>query len=371
MKKTCALLSCVLITLLFFASTAQAVGTPGVSARSHVLFDARSGTVLAQHEADRQMLIASTTKIMTGALALELCAPDELVEIKQEYTGIEGSSMYLRPGETLTVQDLVYGLMLASGNDAAVALAYHAAGGIEEFAALMNARARELGMENTHFVNPHGLDAEGHYSTARDMALLASWAMEIEAFAQVVGTRSIQAGGRSLANHNKLLWRYPSATGVKTGFTKSAGRSLVSSAEQEDTRLICVTLSAPDDWDDHAALLDWGFANYKYHQIIAQGEVVARVPLISGLSEHVDLVAETDIGFLAGAGDEVTVIMQVPKFVYATVEKGAPGGKISVEVRGEILHEANLVYGESVSQDESIRLRFWEQIRWHWERVNR
>ena len=371
MKQFFSLLLCLYVTLSLIVPGAQAMAGPAVSAKSHILIEAQSGRVLAQGEADTQMLIASTTKIMTGALVLELCDPEELVEIKQEYTGIEGSSMYLRPGETLTVQDLVYGLMLASGNDAAVALAYHTAGGIEAFAQLMNEKARELGMEQSHFVNPHGLDAEGHYSTARDMAILTAWAMEIAPFAQVVGTRSTMAAGRSLVNHNKLLWRYPGATGVKTGFTKSAGRSLISSAEKENTRFICVTLSAPDDWDDHQALLDWGFAHYRYHKIVQAGEVLAAVPLISGLQESVELITEGEIGFLAEAEDEIRVILQVPKFVYAHVEEGLPGGKLSVTVNGEPAYETNLLYRERVSQDDTIRLNFWEQIRWHWEMTNR
>ena len=371
MKKIISLFVLFSMALTFFHSQVQAAEAPAVSAKSYVLLEAQSGEILAQGAADTQMLIASTTKILTGALVLERLDPEALVEIQQAYTGIEGSSMYLRPGETLTVGDLVYGLMLASGNDAAVALAYHTAGGIEEFSALMNEKARELGMTQSHFVNPHGLDAEGHFATARDMAILTAWAMEIEPFAQVVGTRSIQAAGRSLVNHNKLLWRYPAATGVKTGFTKSAGRSLVSSAEEEGTRLICVTLSAPDDWNDHQALLDWGFAHYQYHQIVSQGEEVARVPLISGQREDVALVAEMDMGFLAGTEDEIEVILEVPRFAYAAVEAGAKGGRISVAVNGEVLHEGNLVYGESVAQDEAIRLGFWEQVRWHWEMAHR
>jgi len=343
---------------------AEAHDAPGVSARSFVLMDAGTGTILAEQNADTQMLVASTTKILTAALALEHADPDEVVEIMPEAVGIEGSSMYLRAGEEITVRDLLYGLMLASGNDAAVALAYHVAGGIPEFATLMNEKAAELGMEQSHFSNPHGLDAEDHYSTARDMALLTAWAMGMPDFVQIVSTRQVQAAGRSLVNHNKLLWRYEGALGVKTGFTKASGRSLVSAAERDGTMLICVTLSAPDDWDDHAALYDWGFARYKYHAPIVAGDVYVTVPVIAGMQDQVDLVAEMNLSLLVSPDDVVTVDMQVPRFVYAVVRANEQAGRVIVLVNGEPALETRLLFAETVDLDESNRLRFWETVRW-------
>jgi len=356
---------------LWSLPVAQASGAPGVSARSYILLDAGTGTVLAERAADTQMLVASTTKILTAVVVLEHVSPDELVEIRPAYTGIEGSSMYLQAGETLAVRDLLYGLMLSSGNDAAVALAYHVAGGLEDFAELMNEKAAALGMTNSHFTNSHGLDAEGHYATARDMALLTAYAMDLEEFAQIVGTRSISAGGRSLVNHNKLLWRYPGAEGVKTGFTKAAGRSLVSAAQREGMRLVCVTLSAPDDWDDHTALLNWGFDNYRYYKMLASGEVISTVPVITGKGESVQLIAETELELLVGAQDEVTVVIEAPRFVYADVRGGDPGGRVIVEVNGKKVLETRLLYGESVALDEANRLSFLEEIKWHWRMVAR
>jgi len=313
------------------------------------------------------MLIASTTKILTAAVVLEQSAPDEIVEIRAEHVGIEGSSMYLRVGEEIAVRDLLLGLMLSSGNDAAVALAYHAAGGIDKFAALMNDKAKELDMVNSHFVNPHGLDAEGHYSTARDMATLTAWAMASDEFVEIVSTRSTQAAGRSLVNHNKLLWRYPGAIGVKTGYTKASGRSLVSAAEREGTLLICVTLSAPDDWDDHAALYDWGFANYKYHAPASAGDVFTTVPVISGTTEQVDLLTETSLSLLVSPEDEVTLLAEAPHFVYADITAGEQAGTLRVLVNGDAVLETRLLYGETIAQDERIRLGFWEELRWHWD----
>jgi len=317
------------------------------------------------------MLIASTTKIMTALVVLEHAEPDELVEILPEAVGIEGSSMYLRAGEEMSVRDLLFGLMLASGNDAAVALAHHVAGGIEDFAALMNEAAQELGMTNSHFVNPHGLDAEGHYSTARDMAVLAARAMELDSFAEIAGTRSIRAAGRSLVNHNKLLWRYSGAQGIKTGFTKAAGRSLVSAAERDGTRLICVTLSAPDDWNDHTALYDWGFAHYRYHGLVAAGELFATVPVISGVSDQVALIAEEALSLLVSPEDEVTLIAHTPRFVYANVRAGEQAGTLYAQVNGETVLEVRLLYGETVDLDETIRLDFWEELKWQWDMIRR
>jgi len=349
--------------MLWPVPAAEAAGVPGVSARSYVLMDAGTGTVLSERAADEQMLVASTTKILTAVVALEHTVPDDVVEIKPEHVGIEGSSMYLRVGEMVTVRDLLYGLMLSSGNDAAVALAYHVAGGVAEFALLMNEKAGALGMMNSHFLNPHGLDAEGHYSTARDMAVLTAYAMGIEHFVEIVSTRNAQAAERNFVNHNKLLWRYLGAEGVKTGFTKAAGRSLVSAASRDGTRLICVTLSAPDDWADHAALLDWGFDHFKYYEILSQGYMVATVPVISGLGDSVTLVAEEGLKLLASVGDEVVVVTEAPRFVYADIQAGKQGGRVFVTVNGEQMLETRLLFNESVALDETNRLTFWEEMK--------
>ena len=363
MKKILSILLCIHAILILFVPTADAAGVPEASAKSYILLEPATGTVLAERNAHIQMPVASLTKIMTAAVVLEHSGMDDPVEILPEHTGIEGSSMYLRAGETLTVGELLYGLMLASGNDAAVALAYHVAGGIPEFADLMNEKAAALGMENSNFSNPHGLDAEGHYSTAYDMAILAAWAMESEQFAQIVSTRNIRAAGRSLVNHNKLLWRYEGALGVKTGFTKKAGRGLVSCAQRDGTRFICVTISAPDDWDDHKALLNWGFSNYRTHKVIARGETVALIPLIAGRLEAVTLVAEENMTLLTKAADSIRVEIETPAFVYAPIQGGAPGGTLYVEVNGKRIQETRLLYGETIPQDEAMRLNLWEQIR--------
>lgn len=208
-----------------------------VSAQHAIVMDGQTGQVLYEKNADRQALIASTTKIMTALLICEQCNVLDRMEIPKEAVGIEGSSMYLQEGEVLTLQELLYGLMLQSGNDAAVALAIYCGGTVSDFAQLMNDKAHRLGMKNTHFVNPHGLDAPGHYSTARDLAILAAYAMNNPLFAKTVSAKTVTVGQRYLRNHNKLLWQLDGADGVKTGFTKAAGRILVSSAVRQGRRL--------------------------------------------------------------------------------------------------------------------------------------
>ena len=228
-----------------------------VSATAAVLLDADTGQLLYEKNGDEQMLIASTTKIMTALVALEQAEPDDTVTVTREHM-TEGSSMYLKPGETVRVEELLYGLLLCSGNDAALALT-ECAGGLEPFVALMNEKAAALGMTHTSFANPNGLDAEGHYSTARDMAVLAAAAMEEPTFRRICSSRAVTIGQRTMENHNRLLRQVEGCIGLKTGYTKAAGRTLVSCAERCGCRLIAVTLRDSDDWADHAALYEYGF----------------------------------------------------------------------------------------------------------------
>ena len=228
-----------------------------VSATAAVLLDADTGQLLYEKNGDEQMLIASTTKIMTALVALEQAEPDDTVAVTREHMA-EGSSMYLKPGETVRVEELLYGLLLCSGNDAALALT-ECAGGLEPFVALMNEKAAALGMTHTSFANPNGLDAEGHYSTARDMAVLAAAAMEEPTFRRICSSRAVTIGQRTMENHNRLLRQVEGCIGLKTGYTKAAGRTLVSCAERCGCRLIAVTLRDSDDWADHAALYEYGF----------------------------------------------------------------------------------------------------------------
>ena len=244
-----------LAAALFLPQKAQAI-----SAQRAILVDAVSGRVIYEKDADTRSLIASTTKMMTALIVCEQCNVLDRMRIPKEAVGIEGSSMYLQEGEVLTLQELLYGLMLSSGNDAAVALAIYCGGTVEGFAELMNDKARVLGMAGSHFENPNGLDSPGHYSTARDLAILAAYAMKNPIFYKTVSAKNVTVGQRYLRNHNKLLWQVEGADGVKTGYTKAAGRILVSSATRNGRRLICVTVNDPNDGQDHAALLEKGFS---------------------------------------------------------------------------------------------------------------
>ena len=242
---------------LIFCITPAVAEALEVSATAAVLMDADMGQVLYEKNGDRQMLIASTTKIMTALVVLEHAAPDDVITVTPDHMA-EGSSMYLKAGETVRVEELLYGLLLCSGNDAALALT-ECAGGLTPFVALMNEKAAALGMARTSFANPNGLDADGHYSTARDMAVLAAAAMENPTFRRICSSRSVTIGQRTMENHNRLLRQMEGCIGLKTGYTQAAGRTLVSCTERDGCRLVAVTLQDGNDWADHAALYDYGF----------------------------------------------------------------------------------------------------------------
>lgn len=333
----------------------------GLSAEHAILMDATTGRVLFERKADERALIASTTKIMTALVVCEQCNVLDRVRIPKEAVGIEGSSMYLREGEVMTVQELLYGLMLHSGNDAAVALAIYCGGTVEGFAQLMNDKAHRLGLSGTHFENPHGLDSPNHYSTARDMAVLSSYAMNNPIFAQTVSARSVSAAGRHLRNHNKLLWRVEGADGVKTGFTKAAGRILVSSATRQDRRLIVVTMNAPDDWNDHALLLDEGFGRYKVTEIIDKGECLGSVEVAGGDYSDVQLMAAEDFSYALADNEQVQIVLQGTGFVYAPAVKGQLAGFAYVCVDGEPIGKIGMVFGETVEQTK-IESSFWSKL---------
>lgn len=245
------------VLCLIFCITPAVAEALEVSATAAVLMDADMGQVLYEKNGDRQMLIASTTKIMTALVVLEHAAPDDVITVTPDHMA-EGSSMYLRAGETVRVEELLYGLLLCSGNDASLALT-ECAGGLVPFVALMNEKASALGMAHTSFANPNGLDADGHYSTARDMAVLAAAAVENPTFRRICSSRSVTIGQRTMENHNRLLRQVEGCVGLKTGYTQAAGRTLVSCTERDGCRLVAVTLQDGNDWADHAALYDYGF----------------------------------------------------------------------------------------------------------------
>lgn len=347
-----------------------AFAAPGNSAQSVVLIHADTGQALYSKNADTRMLIASTTKIMTALVVIEHCDPDETVEILPEYTRVEGSSMYLKAGENYTVRDLLYGMLLVSGNDAATALACHCGGSIADFVELMNAKARELGLSGSSFANPHGLDADTHYSTAEDLAVITREAMANPLFAEIVGTKSYSACGQTYVNHNKLLWNYEGTLGVKTGYTMAAGRSLVSCAERDGLRLICVTLSDPDDWDDHMALYNWAFSTYAYQSVLPLS-AISEIPVVSGVKASVGVRAAQNQPILVEKGVSLDLAIELPGFVYAGVREGECAGRVFVKANGAVVAEFPLLYCESVPVADSARLTAWERLKRAWFIANR
>ena len=334
----------------------------GISAQKAILLDASTGRTLYEKDADSRSLIASTTKIMAALIVCEQCNVLDRVRIPKEAVGIEGSSMYLREGEVLTVQELLYGLMLHSGNDAAVALAIYCGGTVSDFAELMNDKARRLGLTGTHFENPNGLDSPGHYSTARDLATLAAYAMKNPIFAQTVSTKSLRVGQRSLTNHNKLLWRVDGADGVKTGFTKAAGRILVSSAVRDGRRLVCVTINDGNDWADHATLINGGFDDYSLTKILSQGEIVGSAEILSGAERSVSLKAREDFSFPLSDREQVQILLSGPGFAYAPVVQGQNAGMAYICIGDACVGKVPVYYAETVEQEAPPKkTHFWQK----------
>ena len=333
-----------------------------LSAQKACAMDAVSGRVLLEKDADSQSLIASTTKIMTALVVCEQCNVLDRMRIPKEAVGIEGSSMYLREGEVLTIQELLYGLMLRSGNDAAVALALYCGGSVENFAELMNDKARSLGLRNTHFVNPNGLDAPDHYSTARDLAVLATYAMENPVFYKTVSAKNIRIGERSLTNHNKLLWRVEGADGVKTGYTKAAGRILVSSATRSQRRIIAVTINAGDDWNDHCVMLNDGFSRYCQKTIVSEGECLGTLEVAGSGSGPVEILAAAEFSFPLAEEESPYTMLPGPGFVYAPVAEGEDAGTAYVLIKDRAIGQIPVVYGRTVEQEAQEEKGFFEKL---------
>ncbi|WP_417361997.1 D-alanyl-D-alanine carboxypeptidase family protein [Halobacillus seohaensis] len=255
-------------------TTSYAQPDLSVSAEHAILIDAESGRVLFEKDAYSPSLVASTTKILTAILAIESGDLEEDVVVSERAIRTEGSSIYLTEGEKIKLQDLIYGLMLRSGNDSAVAISEHIGGSVEGFVYMMNEKAQWIGMNDSNFENPHGLDGDNHVSSAYDLALLMKYSMENDTFREVTGSEIYKSENRTYSwqNKNKLLTMlYENTTGGKTGFTKQAGRTLVSSAEKDGMELVAVTLNAPSDWNDHERMYEWGFDNYETYQIQKEG----------------------------------------------------------------------------------------------------
>lgn len=338
------------------------VNAHAITAEKAIVMDGTTGQVLYEKDADERSLIASTTKIMTALVVCEQCNVLDRVRIPKEAVGIEGSSMYLQEGEVLTVQELLYGLMLSSGNDAATALAIYCGGTVEGFAEMMNDKARVLDLKGTHFVNPHGLDAPEHYATARDLAVLACYAMDNPIFEQTVSTKNVRVGQRSLKNHNKLLWQVEGADGVKTGYTKAAGRILVSSATRDGRRVVSVTINDPNDWQDHAELINRAFSDYGVRKVVRAGDVLGTVEVLGGVKKKVKLIATEDFSYAMRDGEKCEFLVPGSGFVYAPIAENGEAGFVYVTIGGKAVGKVSVCYAMTIEQAKMPRKSFLKRL---------
>ena len=349
-----------LVPLCFSASAIS------LSAKSAILLDAAEGQVLYQKNAFVKLPMASTTKIMTAIVAIESMPLSTEIEISPDATGIEGSSIYLYPNEKLTMESLIYALLLESANDAATAIAIAVSGNVKDFAQKMNQKATELGLTGTHFENPHGLDDEEHYTTAYDLARLAAYALSNDTFLNICSAykKTIPLNGddgvRVLVNHNKLLHMYEGTIGVKTGFTKKSGRCLVSAAKRNGLTLIAVTLNAPDDWNDHKVMLDFGFANYEHLVAKDVGEYEISLPVVGGTSASLKVKNSTALAkTLNQDHGEITYLTEVPRFLYAPIKKGDTVGTVVCMCDGHVIASSDLIATEDISGSKPKNLWAW------------
>lgn len=368
MKKARLCLLFTLVLLLILPRDASAVAL-SLSAKSAVLIDG-NGQILYQKNAFEKRPMASTTKIMTALVAIEHGDLSSVVEIPAAATGIEGSSIYLRPGEKMTLEELLYALLLASANDAATAIAIDVGGSLDGFVALMNQKAQNLGLTGTHFDNPHGLDSPEHYTTAYDLSLLTACALADPTFSRLCGTavKTIGFGDpettRHLSNHNRLLSAYSGAVGVKTGFTHHSGRCLVSAARRDGLLLIAVTLNDPNDWQDHARMLDFGFERYENLCLVDSVEDLCPLPVVGGEKDVCPIgVTDASLLFLTLPRDHkaVTLTVETSRFLYAPVSRGQCVGRAVWKIDGKEIASTALIAQESIGA--KAQKSIWERIR--------
>lgn len=352
------------------AQTAVPSGSLEVSARSAALIEGDSGRVIYVKNGEERLPIASTTKIMTALLTLEEGDLDTYFTVDPNAIQVEGTSMGLQEGDRVTLRILAAGMLLASGNDAANSAAVKVGDSLDEFAIMMNRRAAQLGMKDSNFVTPSGLDAQNHYSTALDMAKLARAALQNPDFRAICSQKSMKLSygnppyDRWLSNHNKLLKSYPDCIGVKTGFTKKAGRCLVSAAQREGVTLICVTINAPSDWEDHRKLLDYGFSQVQAVEL--SGQVPGRIPVVGGVAHEVEPVVQVAPKASVTAEDAAKIQMKIVSqpFLYAPVQQGDCIGEVRYYLNGECIKTAPLTAKETVAADERVpETSFWDKIK--------
>ena len=325
-----------------------------VSAKSAIAIEVSSGEIYFQKNAHERLPMASTTKIMTALVAIESGNLEREVCVSPEAIGVEGSSIYLYRGERISLYDLLCALLLESANDAAAAIAIEIGGSISGFADMMNEKAEALGLSDTSFQNPHGLDCENHFTTAHDLAKISLAAMQNPTFREIVSTYkkvgppNENGFSRLFVNHNKMLKNYDGAIGIKTGFTKKSGRCLVSAARRDGVELIAVTLNAPNDWQDHENMLNLGFSLYSATEIYAAGEYKAMQSVISGIDSSLVISNSEPLVAVTRGGSEICEHIEMPRFSYAPIKKNQIIGYIYYTQNGKIVAKSPLVADHSV-----------------------
>ncbi len=338
-----------------------------ISATSAAVIDVQTGRVLYEKNGDEKMLIASLTKIITTIVAIESGVDlNSTVTVSNRASGKEGSSIYLKVGEKQKLIDLLYAVMLRSGNDAATAVAEHVGKTEQKFVEMMNQKAKELGLLGTHFANPHGLDQEAHYSTAHDMARITAYALRNPVFAEIVQTKvkSIPMQGeswdRKMYNKNKMLVRYEGADGVKTGYTKAAGRCLASSATKDGRQIAVLTLKASSDWDDHARLLNYGFQKYQFLPIAKENSVLRTVPVEDGVKKDVDVIVGHQFNYPVREDEQekVTQKIEMEETLQAPLAAGQKVGELKVYFEDRLVGQVPIIVGHDVE-----KVSFWSKLK--------
>ena len=341
--------------MISFSFVCCAYACPDISASSAVLIDADTLEVLYDKESEIRRTMASTTKIMTTLLAVESDNLDKTVKVKDDVY-IEGTAIGFKKGDKLTLEALCYAMMLESGNDAAVLTARYLAGNEENFSTVMNSKAAEIGMNNTNFVTASGLDADGHYSTAYDMALLGAYSIKNAKFREICSKKNYKAiflnsgSVRYFSNHNKLLSMCGGAIGVKTGFTKKSGRCLVSACERNGKLLVAVTLNAPDDWNDHIRLYDYGYS--LYDEIALSSQIPEAVKIYGSEIKSIRPQLTGEIKVYALKNSSVETVIQLNHFLYAPIKKFDTIGKILYLQNGYKIAEQPIVSAETADAYE-------------------
>ena len=362
------------ISVLCFTVSVTAAELPVLSARSAIVIasdGASSPLIIHEKNAHERMGMASTTKIMTALVALSLSDAEKKITVHEKATGIEGSSVYLVKGETLTLGELIYALLLSSANDAASAIAIGLCGSEEAFVGEMNKKALSMGLSNTHFVNPHGLYHEEHYTTAYELSLIAEEALKNDFILSAVSTYKTTIPhpeleyGRLLVNHNKKLNLYHSSIGVKTGFTKKTGRCLVSAAEKNGMRLIAVTLDAPDDWNDHKKMLDFGFDSYELKTIFEKNEFLYEISLVGGEKSYAVLTNSHPISLIlpkyADIDNVKAEVFSSYRFLYAPIFQGRAVAMLSVNYEDRVYY-SELITTESIPKKSPEKKGFFSRV---------